>query len=442
MFADEMNDNYIDLVKNDSKNYYNDYLKTVERVANSTATYMGEPVPFVYHPMFYTDKEINAFDNLTGDLMKILNKVIDEYINTPSFRTKFGYPKELEELILIDHGYDYNVPMARFDVFYDNENTFKFCELNADGSSAMNEANELEKIFMDVDSVNDLKDNYDFHYFELINKWVDESIDIYKSWSKEDKAPNVAIVDFKGSKTVDEFEVFKEAYITKGYWAEIVDPRELKYKDGKLYYNDTIIDLVYRRLVTGDLVRRFNEVPDFIEAYKNQCACFVGPIRSQIIHNKIIFKILHDEDTLKLMNNEERDFIKKHIPVTKIFTEEIYEEALNNKDNYVLKPMDLYASYGVYLGKDLSDEEWKTKVDECLDNNYLLQEFVLPDTKKMVNFSENGDFATYDFYHIIGLFMYREEFAGIYTRVNDNTIISGIYGGRTVPSLVVKEKNK
>ncbi len=440
MFANEINEKYIKVIKENSEKYYKDYLKTKDKVANSSAVYMGEPVPFLYHPMLFTKKEITAFENLTSTLMGILNKVIDRYVKYPEYRKKFGYSKELEELILIEHGYNYNVPIARFDIFYDDESTFKFCELNADGSSAMNETNVIERFFLDIESINELKKEYDFDYYELVYKWVDESIEIYNEWSKGDKKPNVAIVDFEGGKTVDEFEEFKKAYIEKGYWCEIVDPRRLRYEGGKLYYNDTVIDLVYRRLVTSDMMKKFDEIPDFIEGFKNQAACFVGPIRSQIIHNKIIFKILHDKDTLEFLLKEERDFIKNHIPRTEVLTEDLYREAIENKDKYVLKPMDLYASYGVYAGKDLSDDEWRKKVDECLNNEYLLQEFVLPYTKKMVDFKENGELSLYDFYHIIGLFMYRERFAGIYTRINDKTIISSLYGGRTVPNLIAEKK--
>ncbi|MDK2918366.1 MAG: hypothetical protein PWQ37_1099 [Candidatus Petromonas sp.] len=440
MFANDINEKYIEIVTSDREKYYEDYLKTKELVRNSSAIYEGKPVPFLYNPMFFTENEIESFDKATSTLMTILNKVIKKYTESPSFRRKFGYSKELEELILVDHEYGYNVPMARFDIFYDDDNNFKFCELNADGSSAMNETNVLERIFMETKAVEEIKKEYDLEYKELVYKWVKESIEIYRSWGGEKDNPNVAIVDFEGAKTINEFKEFQRAYIKWGCKAEIVDPRRLKYMDGKLYFGDMKIDLIYRRLVTGELMKKYDELGEFIKGYKNGAACFVGPIRSQIIHNKIIFKILHDEDTLSFLEDAEKEFVKRHIPYTAEFTDEVYNNVLNNKEKYVLKPKDLYASKGVYLGIDLSQEEWKRKLEECLNNDYLVQEFVMPYEKKMVEFNDGGECNIFDFKHIIGLYMYKERFVGIYTRVSQNNIISSFHGCYTVPNLIVKKK--
>src|SRR5699024_8236301 len=251
------------------------------------------------------------------------------------YRKKFGFSKLLEELILVDNGYNINAPMARFDIFYDGEEDFKFCEFNTDGSSAMNEDNTLAKILLETEPMKKMKEKYNINYFELIDSWVEESINIYYKWNKEDRKPNVAIVDFKESSTMADFKEFKKAYIKKGYEAVIADPRELKYIDGNLYYKDFKIDLIYRRMVTKELIDKSDEIKDFINAYRDKAVCVVGSIRSQILHNKIIFKILHDEDTLELLTEKEREFVKKHIPLTGKFEgdKKIYNEVLDNKDN-------------------------------------------------------------------------------------------------------------
>jgi len=435
----KINDKFIDIVCNNKEEYFNDYKKLIDMVSNSSAIYQGEPIPFLYHPLFITKKEIEDFKYITSTLMGILKKVIDNYIKSPAYRKKFGFSKTLEDLILIDPGYDYNIPMGRFDVFYNNSKEFKFCELNTDGSSAMNETNVLERLFLESKAIEKLKEKYEINYRELVYKWVDESIEVYNSWDKKrNRRPNVAILDFEGGKTVNEFMEFKKAYIERGYKAEIVDPRRVKYLDGKLFYKDMEIDLVYRRLVTSDLMKRIDEVPDFVEAYRNNAACFVGPIRSQIAHNKIIFKVLHDEDTLNILEDTERDFIKHHIPFTQALKDnKNYEEFLNNKDKYIIKPNDLYASKGVYAGADLSFEEWKLKLDECMDKDYLIQEFIKPYTQKFIKFSDDGEMEIKELKHIIGLYMYKEEFAGLYTRVSSSNIISSLYNCYTVPNLIL-----
>lgn len=439
MNALKINEEYIDLVKSNPKKYLEDYKIALEKVANSTAIYKGKPVPFLYHPMFFTEEDIKKFEDMVDTLISISNKVTDKYLKSKDFRKKFEYSPLLEELILIDNGYDINVPIARYDLFYGCNDDYKFCEFNTDGSSAMNEDNTIGRILLETEALKEFARTYDLSLFELINSWVDDIISIYNKWSEKGDKPNIAIVDFVESATSSEFEVFKNAFIKKGYNAIIADPRDLKYRNGKLYYNDYRIDLVYRRIVTFELIEKANEIPDFIEAYRNKAFCCVGSIRSQIMHNKIIFKILHDEDTLEILSEKEREFVRKHIPVTGLFKgdREVFEKVLNNKDKYIMKPYDLNASRGVYAGKDLSFEEWKKKLEESWNKDYLYQEYFEPYKREHIVF-EDDKLKVESFKSIIGLFIYKEKFAGIYTRVGKLSIISGVTDYFTLPNVLVK----
>ena len=437
---EKINNEYINLIEKNPYEYYEDYKKTLEAVRNSTAIYKGEPVPFLYHPMFYTPEDVKDFEYIGKIIMSIANKVAKRYMDFPEYRTKFEYSKLLEDLILIDEGYHINVPIGRFDIFYGGKDNFKFCEFNTDGSSAMNEDNTLARILMDTKAINNMKKKYNISYFELIYKWVEESTKIFKKFNPDIEKPNVAIVDFKESGTPYEFEEFKKAYINKGFKAVVADPRELKYIDGKLYFKDIKIDLIYRRIVTKEFVDRIDEIEDLVNAYKDGSVCMIGSLKSQIMHNKIIFKVLHEKETLQFLTEEERNFIKKHIPYTEEFNgEDIYKEVLKNKDKYILKPKDLYASKGVYAGKSFSSEDWKRIADESLGKEYICQEFCEPFTRDFVNF-EDGKLKVSKLKTITGIFMYNEKFEGLYTRLGKSTIISGLHDYYTVPNIVAEEK--
>ncbi len=437
-----INEEYIELIKSDPKKYHADYMKLKEEIKDSTAIYKGKPVPFLYHPMFFTGEDIKNFNDIGETLISISNKVTDKYLESSKFREKFGYAKELEELILIDQGYDINVPMGRFDLFYKDKDNFKFCELNTDGSSAMNEDNEVARLLLESEAMKDFGSKYKLENLELINKWVDDIVGIYGNWNQsENKIPNIAIVDFIESGTSEEFKVFKKAFEDKGYKAIIVDPRSLTYRDGSLFSDDFKIDLVYRRIVTFELLDKIDEIPDFIQAYKEGAFCSVGSIRSQIMHNKIIFKILHDKETLELLSPKEREFVEKHIPYTGLFTgsQEVFERVLNYKDRYIMKPLDLNMSRGVYAGRDLTQEEWRSKLKESFNKDYLYQEFFTPFQRDYVVFNDE-DISIEKFGSIVGLFMYNERFAGLYTRVGKESIISGMTSYNTLPNIIASKK--
>lgn len=429
---------YIDMVMANQENYHEDYKLTIEKVKHSSAQYKGKPVPFLYHPFFVNNKILKDFKKISETMFSIGDKVTDRYVEDLDFRKKFGFPKWVEELIEIDNGYDINVPIGRFDIFYEDYDNFKFCELNTDGSSAMNEDNTIGKILLETKALKNFSDNYRLDYLELINTWVDTSIGIYNKYDSLNKTPNVAIVDFIESGTSAEFKVFQDAYNAKGYNCIIVDPRELEYRDNKLYFEDYRIDLVYRRIVTFELIDKVDEILDFIKAYRECAFCCIGSLRSQVIHNKIFFKILHDEDTLEMLTEEERTFVKEHIPYTGIFggEEEAFYEVLNNKDKYIMKPMDLNASQGVYVGRDLDYEEWKLRLKKDWNNEYIYQELVENYSREYLMFKD-GKFTVEDFKSVIGLFIYNESFSGIYTRIGQENIISGVTDYYAAPSILV-----
>src|SRR5699024_5966401 len=156
--------------------------------------------------------------------------------------------------------------------------------------------------------------------------------------------------------------------------------RDLKYKDGHLYYNDTQIDMIYRRIVTTEFIEKSQEIADLIAAYKDGAVCMIGSLRSQIMHNKIIFKILHDESTLSFLNAEEQQLIKNHVPITKEFEghQEVFYRVQNNKNDYILKPIDSFASQGVNTGRDFEQDQWNRIVEQCWEKGFIYQEFIDP----------------------------------------------------------------
>ncbi len=430
---------YIDIIKSNPDIYYEDYKRAVERASKSNALYKGKPIPFLYQPIFFTREDIENFNRIGKILMSIANKVTNRYLVSPEYRRKFKYPKLLEELILIDPGYDINIPIGRFDLFYGGGDRFKFIEINTDGTSGMNEDNIFSNILLESKAMEIMKGRYNISYFELVDSWVEESLNIYNRYDKKVDKPNIAIVDFTESGITAEFETFKKAYMRKGYNAVIADPRDLRYRDGNLYYGDFRIDLIYRRIVTVEFIERAKEIPDLIEAYRDGAVCVIGSLRSQIMHNKIIFKILRDEETLSFLSEEERRLIEDHIPFTDEFggDERVFEKVLKNKDDYIIKPVDSFASQGVNAGRDFSYEEWERILRECWNMDYLYQEFIDPYTRPFVQF-EDGEVKVRDFKLNIGVYMYNGEFAGVYTRISRHNIIFGREGYFSIPSMLVE----
>ena len=58
----------------------------------------------------------------------------------------------------------------------------------------------------------------------------------------------------------------------------------------------------------------------YCSVFQYENVCIIGAFCTQIIHNKWLFKALHEEPTQSLLTEEERDFVKKHVPYTNILS--------------------------------------------------------------------------------------------------------------------------
>lgn len=416
-----------------------------QKLKNARAYYHDEVIDFICQPFFVTQAEIDGFKKITGKMFSIIRKTTKEYCHNHKFRRKFPFSPIMQDMIQIEPGYSNPVPIARFDIFYNSKDDFKFCELNGDGTSAMNETNSLEKAILNSNILTEIFPDYQFTYFELFESWLKELLQIYRQWGGKNK-PVIAIVDFESLGTVEEFRKFQEVFQTAGYQTYIVDPRKFSYNQGNLLYKNVKIDLVYRRAVNREIEKHRDEIEDFQAAYRDKAVCVVGPYRSQIMHNKAFFAILKDEKNHYLFNNDELEFIKKHIPQTFLLNnKKIRDFALQNKYKLVLKPMDYYAARNVAIGVDSDIKSWEKLIDNALQTkNYLIQEFCPPPEQKLL--SESGNFAVDNlnpklesFKNTLGLFVYNGKFKGIYHRIGRKNVIASNSEAIVRPNIIVKD---
>jgi hypothetical protein len=98
-----------------------------------------------------------------------------------------------------------------------------------------------------------------------------------------------------------------------------------------------------------------------------------------LIHDKRFLAVLSDPEFLShCLNEEERNFLLPFlIPTyTSVQTPELWEEALRNKDEWVLKHALLGKSEQVYTGRTSTEDEWKRLFDPSVKPSMVLQPFI------------------------------------------------------------------
>lgn len=414
-------------------------------IRTSSAWYQGEPVRFIYQPLFHDREDIAYYTRLSTTMTRILKKVIARYRDDADFRSQFGFSPQMEELMLCDPGYGVDFPMARFDIFYhysdveDGENAFQFCELNADGASCMNESRALYEAFTGTDALGKLGASTEFLTPELFDAWIDVLLENYGRFAgdRAKESPSILILDFAGEGIESEFGEFLRRMQSRGLTARIADPRECVYRDQSLYLDDDAVDIVYRRATTGRIMAHYDDIGDFIRAYREGAVCVVGGFCSQIIHHKLIFKVLHDPDNAGLFTDGELRFIAAHVPHTEVLRPENAHMYIDEPRNWILKPFDQYGAHGVFVGRDMEGEGWRQVLAQCASQGgYLVQAYCRVPQMPMLTV-EDGNAYFEPYYYLIGLFQYNESFAGFYSRTGRRNVIAA-HGGEacSVPNFV------
>lgn len=438
-----LRDEYIEIIEKDIKTETETAAKSEEYLKSSTAKYHGITVKTCHIPKVFTQSDFDFLKSEINVLYGIFGKVMRKYFEDPEYRKLFGFDKLTERLILSSYTNDFVIPIARIDIFYNEETReYGFCEFNTDGTSAMNEDRELNIAVGYTNAFNEFKRNHSLYSCELFDSWVKEFGTIYEGYRHEynkGELKNIAIVDFPECATSNEFKIFKDSFIKAGYNAEICDITALVYDGESLCTKDGFkIDAIYRRAVTCDIIRRIDEVKPFMEAVRDKNVCIIGDFFTQIVHNKILYKVIHMSETMNILDEAEQEYVKKHIPYTAQLTDGLKERIISEKDEWILKPEDSYGSKGVYAGVEYNQAEWREVVRNLNTDHYIAQSFLTP--YKSDNYIYDGkSLKKQAVYNLTGLFVYNGKLNGIYSRVSKSPIISTQYSEMALATLYAKK---
>lgn len=420
-------------------------LKTSRAIQNSPLEYevpgAVNPVAIytrtLHMPKFFSDADEKAFAHLCDQFYGIFEKTIAAYKANPEVRKLFGFDAKLEELIQIDNRYSSAIPMLRIDIFYnEDDGSFKVCEFNTDGTSAMYE-NQMMDEFMALNNVwNDLKPAV--RHQELMDSWAESFLQDVKEAGVEDK-PAIAISDYLENAYLPELYAFRDLFEAKGYVCEVVDVRDFVF-DGKALRSkktNTAFDAIYRRAVTSDVLEKYDESTDFLEAVRKQVVVLVGNFQTQVIHSKAISEALFSPVLRQYFTPQECAFLDAHLPQSMDLSDADLTRLLEHKDQWIIKPKEGYGAKGVYAGVDLSQERWKQLLEDLTGQPFIVQEYVPHYRSENIDLLSDHGFIGYA--NLTGLYVYNGHFAGVCSRLSDAGIVSTQYNERMVPTFFADE---
>lgn len=345
----------------------------------------GRPVCNVLRP-FFIDHTTYARVCLASDLiLRGLRSLSERLLLDPSFRLEMDLTPEEDEIVQVDTGYGAPDVNARLDGFLDLEGDFRFVEYNADSPGGVGYGDALADVFSSMPILESFSQRFPTRTIPVREKVFEALLTAYRKWGGKD-LPNIAIVDWSDVATRSEFPLFQSVFEQNGCRVRIGSPDELEYKNGRLWMDEFPVDLIYKRLVVGEMLARYGTQHPLVKAAKDHAVCVANGFAVQMIFKKMLFVLLSDPAYSRYLDPEVVAAIAHHVPWTRkvkeCYTEkggnqvDLIPYVRNNRENLVLKPNSEYGGRGVVLGWECTDSEWDAALRNALKHLSIVQERV------------------------------------------------------------------
>ncbi len=409
----------------------------------------------VLRPRFLTDAQHATLDQAATLVGRAIRKIGAATLEDESLLEPYALTAQERELLKIDPGYPGAAVFGRLDGFLAADgSTCYFVESNLESPAGIAYDEALAEILGQLDVMNIFRQR--FHAEPLPHRQPLQKLllDTYHAWGGSG-TPTVAIVDFREAMTMSEFIHLRDRFTAEGMPTVIADPDELRYEHGRLYAGNTLIDLVYRRVLQHEFLARYDLDHPLVRAYADHAVCVVNPFRTKPVHTKLIMALLSDDDgpAHALLDADERAAVAAHVPWTRYVRSGWTRYAgeginlvgfiLENRERLVLKPNDDYGGAGVLLGWECDETTWERTLACALMRRmpYVVQERVpLPEEDYPTWTPEEGLHFTPRYVDSDPLVV-GDTATGCLTRIAATSLLNvSAGGGSAPPTFLVRER--
>jgi hypothetical protein len=412
------------------------FAKLKQRMCARRLRYGGRELGVALRPHVLNSSQYSRLARSSEILAGALNKIVAALLGDPSRMKSVGLTDREISLSLIDPKYSWPAMTTRFDAFVHGDEV-KFVEYNAENPSSLPDQAALNELLLEVGAMRTTAQRYKLREFLPVKALLHALTDTFHEWGGTG-APQVAILDWEGLPTADEFVLLREYFASQGVSALICSPEELEYSEGKLHCGSFVIDVVYKRVVIHELLERCDDSHPLIRAYIDGSVCLVNSFRCKMLQKKAVFELLTDEANTSWFSLAEQEVMRHTIPWTRRVIErttryqgrevDLIEYIRNNREQLVLKPNDDYGGSGILIGDNVSASEWDKGLSEALAGDYVVQEKIELHTEDFPIFGAD-EWALQPMYVDSNPFLFRGRVEGAMVRLSDSPVVNVTSGG-------------
>lgn len=350
----------------------------------------GRMLCSVLRPRFLSLDEYRLLSERCALVLSALEKARAAAMEDSNLREQFGLLDWEETLIHDDPGFREASPTSRLDAFFAegaDGSGLKFTEYNAETPAGAAYGDALTRAFLSLPAMGEFRSDYNVYPLPAAPGVEHSLLNAFRQWSGTREAPRIAIVDWNDVPTRSEFVLFSEFFKQNGLECVIADPREMEYRNGKLYSGDFHVTLIYKRVLIDELIDDCGIDSDVVRAVRDKAVCMVNPFRCKMLHKKASLAVIGDEQNEKLFTDDERKAVATHVPWTRVVAErhtefdgkkiDLIPWIAENRERLVLKPNDDYGGRGIVLGWTVNGDKWRQAIGDALHNRYIVQDKVV-----------------------------------------------------------------
>jgi uncharacterized circularly permuted ATP-grasp superfamily protein len=423
----------------------------LERQLRSRGLYFGDrPICTVLRPRFLTPEQYRALQVGVEEVMRPFRTAYAAALSNPAVRAQFALLDWEERLLDCRPGFRDPSPASRLDAFFLGSG-LRFTEYNAETPAGSAYNDTLSTVFYGLPVMREFLRTYEVRPLPARHGVLHVLLDAFRQWSGGQESPSIGILDWREVPTYSEFLLFREYFHSQGLQCTIADPREVEYRNGKLWAGDLQVTLVYKRVLLSELVAREGIDTPLLRAVREGAVCMVNPLQCKVLHKKTSLAVLSDERNAALFTAGEQRAIEAYVPWTRRVEErrsmfhgrpiDLIRFTLDHRENLVLKPSDDYGGAGIVLGWEVDAAAWEQAVQKALDQPYVVQERVLLPFEPFPSVADGRLLLGDRMLDTAPFVAYGEYAEGCLTRLSSAALLNVTAGGgSTVPTFVVEKR--
>lgn len=447
---DEVVDRYHDVLTAYVARGGEDHLALVERMVTRGAVFAGRPLCTFLRPNFVLRAQYMQLRRAVEHFRTAIIKTKDIVLREPQLLELLALTEGERRLFSFNPAFESVGVVTRLDAILSGPD-ISFVELNAEGAFGPSYADRLTELFEGFQPMREFIREVPVTPVYSGNSLVGAILDAWHEFGGT-HIPKVAVVDWQEVATRTEFDMICERFRRHGIPARFVDPRELEFKDGLLSSRGEVIDLVYRRVLTSELLGREDEVKALIEAYKARVVCVVNSFRAKLLDKKVLFALLFDSRVSASFTPEEQASVRQCIPWTRRVEEtktegpdgqtiDLVPWIRDNRSRLVLKPNDELGGRGVVIGASVEGAVWERALKLALIDPSVVQLRVSLPTSMFPEVGAAGELYFSRRFMELDPILFRGELGGFLGRLSATNLCNVHTGAGTVPTFIVEQSS-